>query len=183
MSHLFWEWKSQVAKYKAGIAFKRLLYFIQTHNPQRGKIQLRGQLEDLIWFDIQWQIRRKLCSRAALYLPAISLFGSQSRRRPVAHVSPHDTQSSSAKLTRSSTAAWPSPMLLSKSTNASTAPACPVPCPRPRLRQAPRPSPDHNCCSTALGTKLFGAGYFMSAALSKYFTEAYCSHETINKRR
>jgi hypothetical protein len=36
-AHLFWGWKSPVAKYKAGTAFKRLLYFIQTHNPQRGK--------------------------------------------------------------------------------------------------------------------------------------------------
>ena len=73
------------------------------------------------------------------------------------------------KLTCSSIAAWPSPMLLPKSTKLSTAPACPVPCPRPRQRQASHPSPD--CCSAALVTKLSCDAYFLGDAPSKFTCE------------
>ena len=98
-----------------------------------------------------------------------------------AAVSAQHTQSSRAKLTCSSTAAWLNPILLPKTTKSSTAPACPVPCPRPRQRQAPRPSPD--CCSTAAVAKLLCDADFLSAALSKYSAEEISPHKRINKRR
>ena len=97
------------------------------------------------------------------------------------HASPDDAQSSNAKLTCSSTAAWPSPMLLPNSKSSSTAPACPIPCPRACPRQATRASPD--CCNAAQVAKPICAVYFLSAALSKCSAELHCSHRTLFKRR
>ena len=98
-----------------------------------------------------------------------------------AAVSAQHTQSSRAKLTCSSTAAWLNPILLPKTTKSSTAPACPVPCPRPRQRQAPRPS--HDCCSTAPVAKLICDADFLSAALSKSICEARGAPIAFTKRR
>ena len=98
-----------------------------------------------------------------------------------AAVSAQHTQSSRAKLTCSSTAAWLNPILLPKTTKSSTAPACPVPCPRPRQRQAPRPSPD--CCSTAPVPKLFCDAYFLGDAPSKFTCEQKGGGNAVRKRR
>ena len=74
-------------------------------------------------------------------------------------------------------------MLLSKSTNSSTAPGCPVPCPRARARarQAPRPSPD--CCSAELVAKLSCDVYFLGDAPSKSSSELLLASSSITKRR
>ena len=98
-----------------------------------------------------------------------------------AAVSAQHTQSSRAKLTCSSTAAWLNPIILPKTTKSSTAPACPVPCPRPRQRQAPRPSPD--CCSTPPMAKLICVAYFLGFASSKFTCEAKATDNPFIKRR
>ena len=84
--------------------------------------------------------QKTVLSRAALYLPASSLFGPPSRRS-IVQLSAEHSRSSSNKLTCSSTAAWLGPILLPNSAKSSTAPACPVPCPRTRPRQPPAPVP------------------------------------------
>ena len=98
-----------------------------------------------------------------------------------AAVSAQHTQSSRAKLTCSSTAAWLSPILLPNSTKSSITPACPVPCPRPRQRQAPRAKPD--CCSTALVAKLICDADFLGDAPSKFTCEPKAGGYAVRKRR
>ena len=96
-----------------------------------------------------------------------------------AAVSAQHTQSSRAKLTCSSTAAWLNPILLPNSTRASTAPACHVPCPHPRQRQAPRPS--HDCCCTAPVAKLICDADFLDDAPNKYVRDLGSSHVALPK--
>ena len=98
-----------------------------------------------------------------------------------AAVSAQHTQSSRAKLTCSSTAAWLNPILLPKTTKSSTAPACPVPCPRPRQRQASRPS--HDCCSTAPVAKLICDADFLGDAPSKFTCEQKVTDDSFRKHR
>jgi hypothetical protein len=102
-------------------------------------------------------------------------------RGPTQVQSAYHSQSSRAKLTCSSTAAWLSPMLLPNTPFRSTATACSVPCPPAASAKPNVPVP--TSATSSEGTKLFCAAALVGAAPSKSPTELYCSHETFSKRR
>ena len=90
-------------------------------------------------------------------------------RGPTQVPSAHHTQSSRAKLTCSSTAAWLSPMLLPNTPFCFTAAACSVPCPPAASAKQNVPVTSRQASSER--TKLICAACSLGAAPSKYPVE------------
>ena len=92
-------------------------------------------------------------------------------RGPTQVQSAYHSQSSRAKLTCSSTAAWLSPMLLPNTQFRSTAAACSVPC--PPAASAKRNVPVTSRQASSERTKLIYAAYSLGAAPSEFRLNAF----------